>query len=311
MTTESNFHSEILGSSNSTRSFIVNLLEAQRFRSYKFTAEAEYEKGLQENFRVAIRTYIDEIFYRAHFSALVGLARTHTWCEAIRSSEENGNYFGVCASLRGLLESTADINHSLNPTVSSLAHNFSTILSCYNEKEKRGINMGVIEDALIHFMYARRIEHDEKENFPVSHRDEKIAKYLKGIEGVDDKIWKLYGALCEITHPAADSILLFEKYDHTDRVLSFSWNSDQSNLIKELASNYREAIDAAVSIGYNTPLSLLGVLNEFGLSKVATNYLQKFSLDWMPAWKKLKASIEQSKLTNRNPIPSNVVLLRQ
>ena len=77
-------HSEVMGNDwKYYSSFVPQILEGQQFRAYNFLPESEFVKLLEEKSLKGKQVYIDEILYRAHFSALVALARTHTWCKAI------------------------------------------------------------------------------------------------------------------------------------------------------------------------------------------------------------------------------------
>lgn len=308
-----NTNSDVLGSNwHTLYSSIPKMLEAQQFRSYKFTPEAEYHKLLSENLSKGRQIYIDEILYRAHFSAFAALARTHTLCEAIHAAEKSGNYFGVCAALRGLLESSADINHSLTPVTKTLASYLRLILKLYhsgNEMKVLPTGLRPIEDILIHFMCARKLSGDEKQMFPKTHWAEQIATYIAGVER--GEVEELYSRLCGISHPAADTVVFFEKYDHLNGTLAFSWKSEHSEEIKRIANEFRGAIDFISAIGYNTPLLLLGVLNEFHMPKVGTQSVCEFPLDWIPAWKELKYSIQQSDSATAEVTPNNVVSFPQ
>lgn len=223
-------NSEVLGSGwGAYYSSVPEMLEAQQFRSYNFLLKSEYLKLLFENPQKARQVYINEVLYRAHFSAFVALARTQTWFEAVLVAERAGNYFGLCSALRGLLESSADINHSLNPVATTLAGNLSSILQLYHSgnEVKDFPSLGAIEDALIHFMCSRKLSRDERDDFPKSHIAEQIATYIAGIECCDG-IGEFYSRLCGISHPAADTVVFFEKYDHLNRSLAFSWKSKHS-----------------------------------------------------------------------------------
>ena len=288
-------HSEVMGNDwKYYSSFAPQILEGQQFRAYNFLPESEFVKLLEEKALKGKQVYIDEILYRAHFSALVALARTHTWCKAILAAERANNYFGMCAALRGLLESSADINHSLNPVTDTLAAYFTPIVKHYRSEIKdRLLNMGGIEDALIHFMCARKMNSNEKSMFPLEHKAKEIQAYIEGIKDCEG-INEFYRHLCGISHPAADTVVFFEKYDHSNGSLAFSWKSDHSNDIQKTSLDFRRCIDFVVAVGYNFPLLLLGVLNEFQMPKVSTNQIHKFKLDWIPRWEKLKLDIQQS-----------------
>lgn len=298
--------SKVLGAEwQNYASVVTKILEEQKFRTYKYLPEDEFTKLLREKTTKGKQVYIDEILFRAHFSAIAALARTHTWCKAILVAERSENYFSLCVALRGLLESSADIDHSFNATVNSLAANLMGISKHYQGEYKNVFpDLRWFENQLIHFMYARKLKKDEKLLFPESHKSEEIKNYIQGIShcaGIEE----FYTRLCGISHPAADSICFFESYDEDSGVQSLSWKNEHSIEIKKLCDEYRGCIDFIVSVGHCFPFLMLGVLNEFNNPKVSTIQIQKIGLDWIPRWKILKKSMQQSGGTIL--LPDNVI----
>lgn len=287
--------SEVLGAEwKSYASLVQKILGDQEVRTYDYLPEVEFATLLREKSNKSKQVYIDEILFRAHFSAIAALARTHTWCKAILVAEKSKNYFSLCVALRGLLESSADIDHSFNATVNSLAVNLVEISKHYHgEYENAFPDLSWFEDQLIHFMYARKLKKDEKQLFPASHKSEEIKNYIQGISHCAG-IGEFYTRLCGISHPAADSICFFESYDEDTGIQSLSWKDEHSVEIQQLCDEYRECIDFIVLVGHCFPFLMLGVLNEFKIPKVSTIQIQKIGLDWIPRWEILKKSMQQS-----------------
>ena len=167
---------------------------------YKYTSIEEHQAILQKNRSNGIRIQTIEILNHAHFAAVATLVRAYRWAEGCLAAFSQNLFLPFCASARGLLEAVGDSYDALPRVPLSLAENHLTIKNSLNGKLSRFIiNWKEIEDVLLHFSHARRIENMEKCTAP----DYAVAKlsnaYIKPLEGFPPgNFYDWYQELCEL-----------------------------------------------------------------------------------------------------------------
>lgn len=73
-----------------------------------------------------------------------------------------------------------------------------------------------LEEGLIHFVYGRHLDREERDETPVSHKAMRPTEYLELIEEHMAEIKNVYALLCQITHPATHSLFCFAvRHDRT------------------------------------------------------------------------------------------------
>ncbi|WP_447578713.1 hypothetical protein [Achromobacter kerstersii] len=180
----------------------------------------------------------------------------------------NGNsLLGFAGGLRGHLESAADafdvLQYLPNTLVKSMKYAFLT----FHHPDDLGqisVNFEKIENALIHYAYARR-----KPNLtdPPQHKKKNASQYNQQLEEFGaPRLNELYGKLCELVHPAAPSVNCF--LDENSSSLIFNPNRDRE-LIDEMASEYEEAIQAMTQYTLNSALMCLSMLRRLDSSWAA------------------------------------------
>jgi hypothetical protein len=154
------------------------------------------------------KVYWEEMLYRAHWAAISNFIRHIRWFDAcITHSVNTPNYPAFCAVLRGLTESAADTRHSLGSVPETLASDSSHILDALAGKSTTTVVNKDIEDMLIHFQLARKLKKDE--GAPGTHNAESAATYISAIDHADYPVKDLYSELCQVVHPAAQSLFWF------------------------------------------------------------------------------------------------------
>jgi hypothetical protein len=141
-----------------------------------------------------------------------------------------------------------------------------------------------LEDQLIHFQFARKLKKGEG---PDSHVAKRTREYLASVDSPDGKLAALYTELCEIVHPAADSVLWAARADGEQIRISAG---DDAAGIEDLGNRHAEAIKVSLMYGVNASLLLLKVLNRFPLEMLHTPELDRWKLDQLPAWTKIEAA---------------------
>ncbi len=233
-------------------SYFVHFLEPD----INSMAPSHQEHHLDEMFEV----YLIGILERCHLACITSLARTNSWLKSSLSQLESNNLLGFSASLRGLLEATADAHDATLITVNHLYNCFPFI---YLRVEKsntsaKPILLEELEDRLIHYTYARK---QPKGSTPLPyHTNKSNADYIRAIEqhGATGAM-QLYSRLCELTHPASPSISCF--LQQTDKYISLDF-SQEKQIIHELLTEYKTTIERVATLTINSALTSLIILKK-------------------------------------------------
>ena len=161
----------LFGSESAQFIDIIDQLALAKSKSkYSFMAADDYDRALREDSDIGMQVYWNEIIARAHLTAVVAILRSRHWISAVVAATNDSNLLAFAAALRGLIESSADTQSALGGIAISLAENHVNIIQalsgklvnqCFVSKE--------IEDALIHFKYARHLTRAEMEIAPKTH----------------------------------------------------------------------------------------------------------------------------------------------
>jgi len=267
--------------------FVERLLLNLKSYSYSFMPEDKFDRVVLTFPSEAKRIYWDEILYRAHYSAIIAILRSHKWAEGVQISYENKNYLSFCANLRGLLESASDSFDSLGAVPKFIAMNFNMIKSPYTK-----FLCPELEDALIHFSHGRRIK--KGDDAPESHKAKSPTEYLRAFDPKDNsRFYDLYRELCETTHPAARTVLMFLKpIDKKGGVITLSDSYDEI-LILDFLDRYRTIIDEFLEYALNLPFVLLKILNFFGDRRIETKNVEMICFDNIKLWTECKEILRE------------------
>jgi hypothetical protein len=225
--------------------------------------EAMGSKISDEQMDECFRVYLLGVLERCHLTSITSLARANSWLKSSLSELESGNLLGFSASLRGLLEATADTHDVSDIMVNQLYNLFPFIYLRVKQRNNTAppVVLKFLEDRLIHFSYARR---QAKGSVPMpEHTNKTNAQYIKAIEdsgavGAKD----LYQLLCELTHPAAPSVGCFLKESERDIVLDFS---QEDHIINKIITEYSETIKSLVTKTVNSALVSIILLRKLGV----------------------------------------------
>jgi len=118
-----------------------------------------------------------------------------------------------------------------------------------------------------------------------------MAEYLASIEvQPDGPIHQCYAALCNITHPAADTVLYLLEKDHTGAIL-FRDRPDE-DAITELCEGGRTVAAYALSESLILPAMILRVLNHYGLPAFHTQAIDTLGFSEIPTWKEIEPMLK-------------------
>ncbi|MDV3057770.1 hypothetical protein [Pseudomonas paracarnis] len=214
----------------------------------------------KDQFDEMFRVYLIGILERCHLTCITSLARTNSWLKSSLSQLENNNLLGFSASLRGLLEATADAHDATLITLNHLYNCFPFIYLriAKSNTSAKPIILKELEDRLIHYTYARK---HPKGSTPLPyHTNKSNADYIKAIEqhGASGAM-QLYSRLCELTHPASPSISCF--LQQSDKYISLDF-SQEKQIIHEISTEYKITIERIVTLTINSALTSLIILKK-------------------------------------------------
>ncbi|WP_143522734.1 hypothetical protein [Pseudomonas sp. 2822-15] len=214
----------------------------------------------EHQFDEMIKVYLIGILERCHLTCITSLARTNSWLKSSVSQLESNNLLGFSASLRGLLEATADAHDATFITLNYLYSGFPYIYlrTAKSNTSAKPIVLQDLEDRLIHYTYARK--HPKGSSPLPYHTNKSNADYIKAIEqhGAAGAM-QLYSKLCELTHPASPSISCFLQQSEKYIALDFS---QENQIINEILSEYEVTIERIATLTINSALTSLIILKK-------------------------------------------------
>lgn len=245
-----------------------------------------------------MKIYWYEILARAHWVAISSVLRNTCWLKAILYNYEQNNFLAFAGALRSYIESCGDSMTSMKDIPHSFARDYKQITMCVKGNSKKMIISKEIEDRLIHFTYARKVSNEEKQNklVPESHIAKFTTHYLNVLDNniKDGPVMQLYSELCQISHPAAQSLLHFmnQTSQGNYEIIRFNLQHNRES-ISNLIDNHQEAIIQVSQYGYNNSLVLLKLLNKFNLKELITPQLNNYPLQDIKAWNNIKQIISE------------------
>jgi len=257
--------------------------------SYSYMAMEDFAR--LDALEVRQRVYWFEILERAHCGALTSLLRLQRWLEAMRVAAESENYLNFAAAFRGLLEAAADSRYSFGDVPRMLAIGFPVIFEAVHGRSRDLTVSPELEDALIHFSHARRVSKGEQA--PETHLARQMKEYITRLQGAESgPFHDAYADLCNITHPAADSILyLLEKGQ--DGFIRFQPNPDDAE-IRALCGGGGTVVRFCVAETMAYAAVVLRLLNRFDLSELHTPAADAVSLHNLPLWQEISRLLAPS-----------------
>ena len=187
--------------------------------------------------------------------------------------------------MRSLIESTADSFEALFQVGITIAEHSKIINQKLNKAGEEFITLSELEEDLIHYTHARKIPRGEVA--PKTHKAKTAAEYVQGLDKKTGmKFYDFYGVLCQLTHPAAQGVLHMMPAI-TEQNFTFEEKFGKEK-IDVLLSEHQELIPELLSYAFNPGLLTLKVLNYISLPSCHSEYLNVVNFDTLPAWKKCK-----------------------
>lgn len=278
--------SEIFGQGAKEFSALASRIEAElsaRPVSYKYFPLEDFSRLMVNDPAQAQHIYWYELVGRAHFAAASSILRSAQWVKGVLIAHDGNLYLPFCANLRSLIESAAD---SL-AGVAGAAQTFSENSNSVNDSLKFKSNLIVInrelEDHLIHFSHGRKLE--KGDGAPQYHSAKSARSYIDQLESLGlAQAHTLYGLLCQVTHPASDSVSHFLSVKGDVEFTLFPHNDRAA--ITALIQRHEALLHALLCYAFNQPIILLRVLLHLDLPEYHSNEIFRLDLSGMPGWQK-------------------------
>lgn len=259
---------------------------------YEFEENCIFEKKIQNGeYRPQEINQIcwREILFSTHIVVAGSLFRTCRLLDAVVRENNASNVLGWATCTRALLEAIGDSSIGLDAIPLTLAKNHRFIRRCLSGKENRLSGSSELEDRMIHFTHGRKLRPTEKKTAPPSHRAKPTSEYIKELgrySGMSD-VSALYGELCELSHPAADSVAYFFSPLGNGRTFGIDGSRDRAK-IDEVINRYRNLFESLLMAAMNPILLSLKVFHQFDVIPKIPE-LREVNLDGIPAWAKIEA----------------------
>jgi hypothetical protein len=272
---------------------LMHVEEAIHGVSYKYTKEEDYLKitSLQESQLV----YWSEIIQRVHICGSTSILRLKKWYDASIAAYVAENYYGFCASLRGLIESCADTFYTTSKIMEPIATEFNLINTALKGAALKVLLSEEIENELIHYMFAMKLGKADKEARPESHYAKHVRTYMDAIK--NDAVDKLYSELCEVSHPSQVSLVPF-LFSEDEYSLILHRGKIDKQLNDHILKRHKKAILKASEMAVIPAMCLLKLINHFDAPITEAVRIKEDALLPIadcPLWKHLHQKIEKSK----------------
>ena len=222
---------------------------------------------------LTMQNYWRELLMRTHFASITSIMRNERWLKGLNLSIITNNYILFTSSLRGFLESVTDSYYSLLSKPTDIALNFKNIKLAIDGKLFRPLWSKEFEESLIHFQYASKSDKSGiqyNKSLSVSNYIEIYDKYG------DNDTKKLYSALCEVVHPANNSISCFTKLITETKDFEYVRTCVELDveLIDKLIDDNSTTILNLLKISISAPVLCLKVMNLLKSDFVESYYLE-------------------------------------
>jgi len=288
-----NVANAIFGDIGEDEIFLVNELARtlQNFKYEFFSTDEISDLLLNEKVSEGMKYYWIELLNRLHFASSTSILRNQRWIRGILNSYVDQNYYTFAASFRGLLESVADSTDSLLQIPNNLADIAYMVRDIvHNKPVKQFVIAKELEEKLMHYSHARKLEKNNQ--FPKYFNAKSNQDYLQQFN--DPQIKDCYSELCEITHPAARSVLFFLTNDPPDQDKHWVLVNDQDSLqIQVFCFKFKQIMPKILYLGINLPLINLKLLNFFELPNITTPIVNKLGMKQVQLWNDLKQKIPE------------------
>lgn len=244
-----------------------------------------------------MRIYWNQILLRINFASVKSIMRNQKWFERVIWGIENSNILVFSASLRGFFEVVTDSYFSLSYPATYIARNFHNIKNAITGNLiNKYFTAKKLEEELIHFEFASKYDESGfRYNKPLSEK-----QYMENFPTyAEENIMQLYSELCEVTHPASRSIILFTTCSEANSSYKYTTTcNDVDHLeINRLLVQFAKELDILLKISISAPFISLKVLNQFESEQIRSAYIDECMFNIIisnEGWENILLMIKQS-----------------
>jgi hypothetical protein len=266
---------------------------ATKHQAYSFMDTETYNEIVRLQPAEAQAIYWREMILRIHLASCSALRRHGEWLRSLVTAVEEDCLFGAYASYRGFLESAADSLYSLGGVPKTIAPNLPAIIHRLKQKPTDEIYLSSeLENRLIHFSHGRKLERGESTD-PV-HAAKQIREYLDEIKQAGAKeIHVLYSELCGITHPSAESVVIW--YDGEKVGHNIVWRQHTISArakFTQFLDRWKTTNEVIFNAAFVPAFMSLRILHKIDFLPKIPN-LKSFPLDEFQTWKRIERQINR------------------
>ena len=267
----------------------------------------DWDRVLTPRYHGARRRWLH---YEIHFAASAALLREHSWVHGTITSTHENNFLSAMASLRGVVEASADVYYALKKAPSVLVawdrilriavdgapvrEGPQAVESFMAEAESVIMDVAQLLDGVRHFRYALGKIRTRRSEYSHAPAAETMRSYIDSFDDCSDPVHDLYSLLCEYTHPSGLSFIPFVAPAEDGIYIT---PLDAHPLVTDVCRDHDEAIQIVLERSIGSCLLSLKTLNMLAGGELDTPVADAVDLAvsprWETTWSHLKSTIDQ------------------
>jgi len=276
------------------RKLCTDLTKEVHVREYRFVPNDVFvELGDPRRMQ---QIYWQEMLLRAHWAAMLNLLRHARWqAGCVSAYQAPANFLSFAANLRGLIEAALDAQYSLGMFPMTLAENYTAVQTALQGNLNAALVSPDVEDRLIHFVYARKLDKREQGTAPASHQALDPKDYRNGLGLPDEhreRFRQLYDDLCGVCHPTAIGLASLWETLPTGAVRVTAL--DDRAAIKTFYEQHKDTIQFALSLSVTTSALCLRTMNRFAFVEVHCDAVEQWNFSDIRAWTKIEDKLKNA-----------------
>jgi hypothetical protein len=242
----------------------------------------------------AAEIYWREMLYRIHCTVIVSFVKSLRWIDGFKEAQKASNYYSYVTNLRGFIESTADSFYTLKVVNLTISKDFEVIRRSLIKDSVVLLDHKKLEESLIHFTHAARVEGRIKLNIPKHFSAKQIKQYLDSIDDEQGNLDKLYSFLSSIAHPTGYSNMVILEHRDFDFIITTNTKQIEAYNINKLSESSLTSIHAIFTTLCICGFLSLKLINKLGVKELSTTFEFEKHINGMPAWKEMLEYIDAS-----------------
>ena len=258
---------------------------------YKYLSIEDHRALLEADLAAGVKVQVTELLHHAHFAAAATLARAYQWAEGCLLAYSRDLFLPFCASARGLLEAVGDSYDGLPRVPLALAEQKRAIKSALaGTSPPQMLNYKEVEDFLLHFAHGKRVDRAQRASAPDYVEAKLPSTYTKPLEArPPGGFLGRYQELCELTHPASDSVCYMLVPDAEGR-LELHPSVDRERIQTHVIA-HQARLAELLRISQVPALVMLKVLLHIGPPELHVNTVRGIGLRDIRLWQKCAAAL--------------------